>query len=163
MLGDDPRRNFHPHEISDESLLKRHDPGIAETRASLRHVEFFRRDCGGECQIRDVVSLATRRQQLPDRQQPVRACVPSRRDSLLDERRYRNVRLQDEPTPQRARMAHNHHGTPERLSEVIQSYSDKDVPGSDWSVRGRLVIDVLVSEYLVLVGLGQVLGIRFIG
>ena len=60
-------------------------------------------------------------------------------------------------------MADDYDGAVERLSEVIQSYSAEDVSRTDWSVGRRLVVDVLVSEYLVLAGLGQVLEIRFIG
>ncbi len=60
-------------------------------------------------------------------------------------------------------MADDHHGTAEGRREMIQRNSVEDVARTDRPVAGRFVIDVCVSEYLVLVDLYLVLGIRFIG
>ncbi len=57
----------------------------------------MRRNRGGECQIHNMVSLASGRQQLPDRKKPVGACVLPRRNSLLDEWCYWNIRLRMTP------------------------------------------------------------------
>lgn len=115
------------------------------------------------CQLDDSIDAATGWNQFPDWQHAIGARMLRSRDRRFDHWGYRNIRLKREAPPQRARVADDNDRPFVWRRKVGQFYVVENVAGAERPIRRRIVVNIMVAEDLVLIGLELRLFSRVLG